>query len=167
MAAHTYWRLYITATQTFGFVAITEVKMYDAGSTLLSTGGTPSVSSFLFSDPTYNAAKAFDSNTSTFWNSNAEPAVFPQWIAYQMPAPGDVASFSIQARNDSNYFQSPSVWTLQSSDDGSSWSDVQAYTSATWTAAGQTQTFTVTAGALLLHPGMEGMRPLMTGGMHG
>jgi hypothetical protein len=127
---HLHWRIYVTATQTnVNAVGIADLQLYNAAGTLLSTGGIATVSSFFQSDPTYNADKAFDGSVTTFWNSNIPPSTTPQWIAYQMPAPGEVAVIRLTPRGGSSFIttQSPSQFKLQYSDDGSAWFDAQSY----------------------------------------
>lgn len=137
MAAHTYWRIYITQTLTAGsYVALQEVQMFDASGTLLSTGGTATASSYFSSDPTYAPSKAFDNTDTTFWHSNVQPATTPQWLQYQLASAGDVAVVFISPRGGSFITQqSPTNFKIQYSDDGSSWTDAATYTGVTWSTA--------------------------------
>ena len=142
MAAHTYWRLLIYGPKGQD-VAITEWKFFDSGGTpIATTGGTPLSSS---NNGGEGPANAFDGNTSTIWTPNPAPNFAnPQWLRYQFPSAVDPATYSIQNRNASSPLWAPDSWSLQSSDDGTTWTTVGNY-SAAWTSALQTQTFTVGA----------------------
>lgn len=123
MAAHVYWRILVSTA--FGgstwHVAIEELQFYDAGGTLLSTGGTPTASSFFASDPTYAPTKAFDNNYTTFWHSNNKPTPgAPEWIKYQFASPVDVAVIRMTWREDT-LNQAPGTFTIEYSDDNSAW----------------------------------------------
>jgi hypothetical protein len=142
MPAHSYWRLLIYGPKGQD-VAITEWKFFDSGSTqIATTGGTPLSSS---NNGGEGPANAFDGNTSTIWTPNPAPNFAnPQWLRYQFPSAVTPATYSIQNRNASSPLWAPDSWSLQSSDDGTTWTTVGNY-SAAWTTPLQTQTFTVGA----------------------
>jgi alpha-L-fucosidase 2 len=135
---YSYWRL-SAINSTYNVLSIAEIKFYDSGgSQIATTGGTASAD-----DVTFGAASnAFDGNASTFWatSSQATPAS-PHWIQYQFPSAVTPATYSIAIRNDI-LFQCPDSWSLQGSNDGSTWTTIGNY-SAPWTSAGQVQTFSV------------------------
>ena len=132
MAAHTYWRIYITAELGAGgyHVALDELEFYDSSGAKLSTGGTPTASSS-FASPTYDADKAFDANWSTFWHSATFPSTTPQWIKYQFGSAADVASVRLAYRS-GNTNQAPKDFLIQWSDDNSSWTTAATYSGVTW-----------------------------------
>lgn len=138
MAAHRYWRLYVTAVGSGGYVAVEEVAFVGASGTVLSTGGTPSASSVYPGG--YTAANAFDRNLNTIWHSNG--GSLPEWLAYDFGSAVDIVGLRIMPRRD-GLTQSPKDFKLQYSDDASSWTDSFAITGiATWV-AGIPQSFPV------------------------
>lgn len=141
--AHTYWRLYITKTNSGGNPGIADWKLYDASNVLIATtSGTASASST--ESGSTPASNAFDSNASTYWQSNAATS---QWLRYQFASPVSVDHFTITVRSDRNDL-GPQDFLLQySDDDGSSWNTAFTYQGAIWTGAGipyTTQTFYIT-----------------------
>jgi len=142
MPTATYWRFTVT-NSTYTVLAISEIKFFDGTSTQIpTTGGTASTD-----DATNGAAaNAFDGNAATFWatGSPATPSA-PHWIQYQFTSAVTPVTYSLTNR--STNFQNPDSWTLQSSNDGSTWTTVGNY-SAAWTSAGQTLTFNVAGNGL-------------------
>ena len=137
MAAHIYWRVLIT--RAFGgtafHVAIEELEFFDAAGALLSTGGTPTASSFFQSNPTYAADKAFDNNYATFWHSaNMPSSGAPEWIRYQFAGPVDVAVIRMTWREDT-LNQAPGTFTIQYSDDNSAWTTAAGPYTPGWLSA--------------------------------
>jgi len=148
--SHLYWRLHITGVLTNGVVGtdtpvVAEWKLYDSSGTQIpTTTGTASASSTFPGQP---AANAFDGNASTFWNANNDAtSASPEWLAYQFLSAVAVDHFSITTRNDSLYHQGPAYFSLQSSDDGTTWTDAFTYEAAAFEAmsAGATITFYTT-----------------------
>lgn len=86
MAAHRYWRIYITANTSGGpHLDISEIQMRTAiGGADVTGSGTASASSEL---SPFFAANAFDNNTATTWYT---PAVnIPAWVKYDFGAGND------------------------------------------------------------------------------
>lgn len=126
MAAHTYWRLYITNTNWGpGYGGFAELAFYDsAGSPF--TGDSPADSSHYMSNV---AANAFDGNTATSWIANGSGA---QWISRHFSPAVDVAAFGITIGTD--IAQHLTECKLQYSDDNSSWTDATGtITVGSWT----------------------------------
>lgn len=138
MAAYTYYRLLIYGDGGDA-VAVAELKFYDSTSALIPTTGGTSLASSTY--PGQPVANAFDGNASSFWNSNNTPTnAAPEWLRYQFASAVDVRSFTVQTRNDSFFYQGPSSFALQGSNDGTAWTTLGNY-GAAWTSAGQTITF--------------------------
>ena len=75
----------------------------------------------------YYAWRAMDdSNISyaTCWASGQD-IKFPHWLQYQFPSGKIITSYSITSRNDS-FNLSPKAWKLQGSNNGTSWTDLDA-----------------------------------------
>lgn len=122
MAAHRYWRIYITASAASGYVSIMELQLRTSiGGSNVATGGTASASSTGFG---WSASNAFNGSTaSPGWHSgtNALPGT-PEWLKYDLGSGNDkdVIEFAISARG-SNPEQNPRDFQLQYSDDNSAW----------------------------------------------
>ena len=84
---------------------------------------------FYFADSDSYAAtsyswKAFDGNDATNWESN--DSEFPHWISYDMETSISVSKFKWKTLNNSAN-RTPLTWKIQSSNDGTTWTDVQSY----------------------------------------
>lgn len=143
MAAHTYWRINASANDgDTSFLAIAEVQMHvTIGGADQCTGGTASASS---ADGTTPASNAFDDSSTTRWSTPS--GTLTGWLAYNFTAGVDVVEYSIQA-HPSVPARSPSTWSFEYSDDGSSWTPVETREGQTGWTNGQTRTFTVTTTA--------------------
>lgn len=120
MAAHSYWRLNITANQTVGGNAsFGEVEMRSSiDGADLCTGGVASASTN-YSAP-LNQDKAFDNSETTSWVSSAGEVA---WLKYQFASPVDIVEYSCLSRSDSAgvFVYTASAWTLEWSDDNTNW----------------------------------------------
>lgn len=146
MATYLYHRLRVTSAANGNSSENTPVcaewKLYDASNTQISTSGaTFSATSFYTTG--YEADKAFDANSSTFWNAASNPSVgSPQSLQVQfVSAVAPCDHFTIQTRNDSLYYQGPATFAYEVSNDGSAWSTIFNYDRAVWMSAGETKTF--------------------------
>jgi hypothetical protein len=140
--AYTYQYFRLVCTSALNSCSIAEWKFFDgSGSQIATTGGTASAN-----QGSGNAANAFDGNTSTWSDGGSTPSYAnPYWIQYQFASAVTVGSFSITSRNDGTWYaQAPQAWSIQGSNDGSTWTTI-GYYSAVWTGALQTQTFTLGA----------------------
>jgi hypothetical protein len=116
MAAHLYWRLNITENNGEpAFLAISEVEMRaTVGGADQCSGGTATAST----SGGGAAANAFDNSASTRWST--DNLVLTGWLRYQFAAPVDIVEYTIQAHPIAPD-RSPKNWTLEYSDNGSSW----------------------------------------------
>jgi F5/8 type C domain len=147
MAAHRYWRILITASAAGAFCAFSEIQFRtSAGVSLPFSGGTPSADSFYSLGPNFPASQGSDGNTATAWLSGNGVAM-PHWWEYDYGAGNALAivEIAITARTDANFNQTPSTFTPQWSDNGSTWHSMSQISTASWTALGQVQTFAVSA----------------------
>jgi len=125
MATHRYWRLRATAdcgngNENYCAVGTLQLRTSIGGSDVAS-GGTPSADSTLGGFP---ASNAFDGNNSTSWISGS--GAYPHWIKYDFGAGNekDIVEMAVAGRLDSSSafaYQSPRDFTLDYSDDDSSW----------------------------------------------
>jgi hypothetical protein len=142
MAAHRYWRLYIERTNdnNTGGAGIAELQLRTAigGANQATTAGNFSASSTNGSFPLSNL---IDGSTSTRWQSTAS---YPVWVQYDFGAGNekDIVEVSI-APSSSNHSIAPNTFSLQWSDDASSWttllsvsdySDWSGSTAVAWSA---------------------------------
>lgn len=161
MATHTYWRLLFQEVQsgTVGDIRIQELYMAaTSGGPDLTTGGTASAS-HVFS--TFVAANAFDNNTSTYWRANVSTPL-NRWIKYQFTVPVEIREIILRAS--ATPADTPTVFTVQFSDDNVNWFDEWAVnTPRTWT-SGLQRTFlyttqndelTTAARFQIVHDGLE------------
>lgn len=149
MSAHVYWRIginYMVNSASGNNAAIAEFSLHTTvGGGQAATGGTASASSVYSTD---TASLAFDGNASTFWASAASG--LNSWLQYQFASAVDIVEYAITCRNDSYYTQAPESWSLQYSDDGSTWTTADTVFYAGWT-QGSTATFAVGANTGVLN----------------
>jgi len=140
MAAHRYWRIDITAViapQTNINMAEIQMASSVGGANLFGSG-----TAFGSSEQgglTY--AAACDGDVTTWW-STPDPSL--GWWGYDFGggSPVSVTEVRITVLYVGGNLYAPTAFTLDYSDDGSTWTTVQAFTASTWT-IGQTQTFDV------------------------
>lgn len=139
MAAHTYWRINVTANNgDASFVEIAEIQMHTSIAGIdVCTGGTAAAST----SGGGAAANAFDDNSSTKWGTTSGNII--GWISYNFSLAVDIVEYSIQAHT-SNLTRAPKAWSFEYSDDGLTWSPVETREGQTSWTTGQTRTFTVT-----------------------
>jgi hypothetical protein len=137
MAAHTYWRLYITEANGATAVDIAELEMRTTvGGANVCTGGTATASS---SNGAQTADKALDgsiSSTNT-WQTSSFPTL-PVWWKYQFAAPVDIVEVILKTGTFSAYF--PKSLELQWSDDNSAWTTTLSATGLVPSGSGVTYT---------------------------
>lgn len=139
--SYTYYRLNMTGmmrdSASGTFFSVAELKLYNGSTAISYTGATFTASSSLTG---YPVAQAFDGNASTIWHVDGSPT--SAWIRAQLSSAAKVTSFSITARSDQN--DRLNAFTLQGSNDGSSWTTLYtgSNTASGW-AQGGTKTFTI------------------------
>jgi hypothetical protein len=72
----------------------------------------------------YDAFKAFDKNTSTYWEAGGG---VPQWIQYQFVSPVFVHTVVITGHSSAGNGFNPTSITIQASQDGSTFIDIQTF----------------------------------------
>jgi hypothetical protein len=77
----------------------------------------------------FDAYKAFDKSTGTYWQSNNKTA---EWIAYQFTNPIVISKYSITCEA---YTSAPKSWTFEGSNDGINWVVLDTRTNVTWSNA--------------------------------
>lgn len=145
MAAHRYWRLRVTEGTAATYVRIAEVQFATSpGGSNVATGGVASASSE--QSATYNAPKAFDGNSSTYWSSSnpsftSNNGTFTggEYIQYVFASAQDLVEMKVTAMT--SYF--PLSMSLFWSDDGVKWTFQKTFTGLTWS-NGETKTFDLT-----------------------
>lgn len=147
MAAHRYWRVYVDRNGSSN-VQITELELRSSsGGADLTGSGTASADSVLTVGTT-DASKAFDNSNSTRWASTGVPA----WLAYDFGT--GVAHDIVEVVMTNGSFTTgtlPLDFIVQSSDDGSTWTDEWFATNiSAWTAS-MSKTFTAPNSAVAAH----------------
>lgn len=121
MAAHTYWRINVSANNGSGFLQIAEIEMRIAyGGVDQCTGGTATASGQFSS---FAPSLAFDNDNATRWCSNISTG----WIRYQFSSPVDIIEYTIRAHTADNA-SAPRDWTFEYSDDGTNWTVAETRT---------------------------------------
>ncbi|MDD2978125.1 discoidin domain-containing protein [Aquabacterium sp.] len=144
MAAHRYWRLFISAAFNSQYVTIGELTFATTpGGASVATGGTASASSFW---PGSLPAKAFKgaSSPNDWWSSNGGGSA---WLQYDLGSGNekDIVEMRIYfpAGNAGYTDQAPSSFSLHYSDDGANWTRQSQWSGQSF-AAGETKTFDAT-----------------------
>lgn len=134
-----FYRIFCQTNGGGSVFSASEIVFMDAGSVALSLTAGAAMASTVFTDAVSQGPHAaFNGSTSDYWASLT--ASSGQWIGFRFAGSPAVGSFSIRARS-AGFNQTPVTFKLQiSTDGGSTWTDVQSYTAATWT-AGAVQTF--------------------------
>lgn len=142
MAAHRYWRVYITAAIGVPHLDISEIEFRASiGGADQCAGGTA-----IYSGQTsgFEASKAFDNTTSTTWYVNQSSFPLPQWIGYDFGAGNgkDIVEFALTCWSSNEMAKD---FQLQYSDDGSTWLTLYDRAGESWT-TGQTKAFSTSNG---------------------
>lgn len=132
-----YWRIYVTANNGDGFLSMNEVELrLTAGGADQASGGTASASSSYFGD---NGNRAFDNNTTDVNSWVTSWAGGPEWLRYDFGAGNDkaIAEVAIWPESTTSYTRAPKDFKIQSSADGSTWTDAATYATITgWSSFG-------------------------------
>jgi len=137
MAAHRYWRLNFTASNSGSGYRINEVELRtSAGGANAAVGGTATAAVTNFGA---NPVSAFDSSPTGYWA--AEGVGEGRWLQYDMGAGNaiDVAELAITAHTIAQ--NTPKNFALQYSDDGASFTTLWTYTNVTNWEPGQRRLF--------------------------
>jgi hypothetical protein len=132
--AHRYWRILVNAIQSGAYVSIVEMEMRESIGGADATGSGTAAASSTYTAEGATAAKAFD-NVTTYpgWTNNADGAGC--WLSYDfgLGVTKQIVEVTIRVRNDGFYAQAPTAFSIQWSDDNSSWT-------TSWSASGLTYT---------------------------
>ena len=81
------------------------------------------------------------------WGTTAQPTVgSPQWLGIEMPSAVQIHTYSIQSTTNADPETiAPKDWTLQGSDDGSSWTTVDTQTNETNWSSGERRVYTLSS----------------------
>lgn len=141
MAAHRYWRIYVTASNgTTWHQAGSEMQMATAlGGANVCTGGTAISSG---DEGSFPASNLFDGSTTNFhqWLGST----LPKWVGYDFGAGNAKDIVELRMRSHSDWVdRMPSAFEFQYSDDGASWTTLWTMNGqgANWSSAAYT-TFT-------------------------
>jgi|GEM_PF-5694311 len=142
---HRYWRIYVTAINGGAACGISEIEMMRKTSQGNECGsGTASASTeWSGSDAAAEAFNGTFGSGSDAWASQ-NGAAMPQWIRYDFGSgtSPDITSVNIHARGSVDTGQAPKDFSIQWSDDGSSWTTAWSVTNSTGWSAFERRTFT-------------------------
>jgi hypothetical protein len=110
----TAWNTFINST-----INVKEVPTMTSNTAPEGVASASSISS-----SSYDAFKAFDKNTGTHWFSGGNA---PQWIQYQFVSPVFVHTITLVGYNTSGSSNNPTSITIQASNDGSTFINVQTF----------------------------------------
>jgi F5/8 type C domain len=140
MAAHTYWRLNVSANcgdSTYLQIAEIELRASVGGADECSGGTATASTSYSGS---FTADKAYDNSSATSWATSTNNTT--GWIAYQFASPVDILEYTIQVLS-GDLTRAPKDFALEWSDDGVTWISADWRLNVTpWTSS-ETKTFTV------------------------
>lgn len=146
MAAHRYWRVYITANNGNTLTAFSVVRFFfTTNEEVAISGGTASASSIYSS--TYNADKAIDGNSTTEWVNNAD---MPCWWMYDFGSGNEktVNAVLIQIYTIGG---APKDFTFDWSDNGSSWTSMITVSGSSAWATNEARIFWIPTSGLILN----------------
>jgi hypothetical protein len=140
---HRWWRIAIASTTDNSYATLTNVVMSTTpGGTNLIGSGTASAQND-FGSP-YVPSAAATTNLNDFWLSGGG---IPVWWQYDFGTPVDIWEVQISATTFTTYNElphQPNNWSLQYSDDGTTFTTLKAFFSGVWS-VGSTQVFQVSA----------------------
>lgn len=141
MAAHRYWRVYITANNgSVDYTYLTELEFRDSpGGSDQAVGGTGIASSVF--DSNDREEKPYDGSDTSVWMT-AQGQVQPSWVGYDFGAGVNVSEIAVTAYIDSYNDRMPKDFDVQYSDDGSSWTTAWSVTGETGWGTTETRVFT-------------------------
>lgn len=145
MAAHRHWRVFILSNNGNSFTGVTELEFRDTpGGADLTGSGTASAAATIQAG---SAAEVFDGSLSTFiqWSGDGNG----KWIAYDfgVGVEHDIVEVVMYTNKDVAA-RGPKDWTLQYSDDGSTWFESGLVCYYTAWVIGTPVTFTMPVGTL-------------------
>lgn len=162
MAAHRYWRLYITAVNANQYVGVSEIELFDATYADVTTGlAAANVTHSSRLGSAYNGSNVIDDDFTTLWHTNGAtvPSVAnPEWVKIDLGAGNDkdVIALSIKGRITGEAYvpeQCPKDFKLQYSDDGATWSDLFSVTGQTgWGVIGERRFFNASGSTEMVPP---------------
>lgn len=130
MAAHRYWRIYITASDGGTYVSLAEVELRSSigGADLIGSGSV----SASYSNPSYPVSNSIDNNASTFWTTYTQTP--PQWWKYDFGEGNayDIVEVALTPRGGAYYHESPRNFTIDYSDNGTDWTTARSFQSHYW-----------------------------------
>lgn len=138
MAAHAWWRVWISAAQAGGWPGMAALYLRTAPGGAQAAVGGVAIESGHYSN--WEVSRLFDGDDGADWSHGSNA---PAWVGYHFPAPVDIVEFAITSRVSDNYADAPVNGFLQWSDDGATWTSAYSYSFDAWTANLQTKTATL------------------------
>lgn len=135
--AYANWRVVVAASQGSTLVSCAECELREtaAGPDLTTTATQYPIASDSL-DAGHHQLYAFDNDPLTFWQSASNPP--GRWVGYSLRRVVALRELVWKARTDPA--GSPTSFTVQGSNDGTTWTDVALFSGLTWT-AGESKTF--------------------------
>lgn len=132
-ALYRYYRIYITAVGSGTQVYLGEVELRTAidGADVTSPSTPTNQSSHVFTGTNPNASKLVDNNTGTWWLTST--GSLPAWASFDLLTPMDIKQIAMLP-NPSYPVRAPRDFTIQGSNDGAAWTNIQSFTGQNWQA---------------------------------
>ncbi len=130
--ADTNYRVGVGTTTPSGRFEVATIKHNGTYGSDLCSGGMASASSYY---QTYTPDRAFDDQTATEWLSDNS---LPGYLQYDFGEGNNkrIAKYRIYYEHPSSYDHSPSDWTFEASNDGSTWTTLDTQTGQGWSSNG-------------------------------
>ena len=112
----------------------------------LSTAGATATASSVYQS--FEASEAFDGDANNYWHSGGDREGQDEWLQIQLTAPAVVAAYRFTARPDAccAAADSPHAWTLEGSNDGSTWTALHTAIGEEGWGAGEARTYHIPGG---------------------
>ena len=136
---HRYWRVVTTASASGIYGAMAEVELHNTiGGSDLTVSGGPATSGAVHT--TNVAANAIDNNTSTIWLSDGTSYATAWWQYDFAGTPRAIVEISMTITSNCNS-QAPTAFSLQYSDNNTTFVLSKSWTTTAWPAATTTRVF--------------------------
>lgn len=137
-----FYRILVTETQAESTnVAIAEMEFRTSigGANITLTGADASGDI----GGSYVASMAIDDNANTMWNSAYTAGV--SWWSVSVGQPKVIAEYTMMCRHDNTAWlgDTPIRWTVQGSNDNTTWTNLKDETTGTWSTLSEVRTFTI------------------------
>jgi hypothetical protein len=143
-ATYPHWRIRFTTAGGFNGGVLGYMEMRgEVDGDQLATGGTASGGSSLNGTNTPDKAFIVGNGDANCWiGASGAVAAGTSWVAYEFAEPVWIAEYTLQTRDPPDGGQMASAWSLEYSEDGETWTEIDTETGETGWVNNETRTFT-------------------------